>query len=171
VSQEHRKASSVVFYDPTGKRWARFRRFLQTAVLFASIAAILLVLVILLNPQLPALGLPRVEHLAGFAEVRGIIAGERAVKNVPYVRARKALKDVKYVRSSSPVLHPKTAARMGDDKPVVFGFYVNWDPAAMVSLRFHFSHLTHLVPEWFTLANSKGDMNDESDPINPAISR
>jgi peptidoglycan-N-acetylglucosamine deacetylase len=153
-----------VFYDPTGKRWVRFRRSLQTGALFGSIAVILLTLVILLSPQLPALGLPRVEHLAGFAEVRGIIAGERSAKNVPYIRARKALKDVKYVRSSSPVLHPKTAARMGDDKPVVFGFFVNWDPAALVSLRFHLGHLTHLVPEWFTLANSKGDMNDESDP-------
>lgn len=164
---------SFVFYDPTGKRWARFRRFLQTGILFAVIAVAILVLVILLSPQLPALGLPPVEHLVGFAEVRGIIAGERAVKNVPFRRAhiRKALKDVKYVRSSSPVLHPKIAARMGEDKPVVFGFYVNWDPAALVSLRFHLGHLTHLVPEWFTLTNARGDMNDESDPTVIQIAR
>jgi spore germination protein YaaH len=47
---------------------------------------------------------------------------------------------------------------------VVFGYYVNWDRASIVSLRLNLQHLTHLVPEWLVLANGKGDLSDESDP-------
>ena len=47
---------------------------------------------------------------------------------------------------------------------MVFGFYVNWDPGSMVSLRMHLSHLTHLVPEWLVLKNAQGDLDDQSDP-------
>ena len=51
----------------------------------------------------------------------------------------------------------------------MFGFYVNWDPASMVSLRMHLAHLTHLVPEWLILRNAKGDLDDQSDPTVIAI--
>ena len=66
-------------------------------------------------------------------------------------------------------MHPKTAARVQTNSPIVLGFYVNWDQASMVSLRLHLSHLTHLVPEWLILRNAKGDIEDESDPTVMAI--
>jgi cellulose synthase/poly-beta-1,6-N-acetylglucosamine synthase-like glycosyltransferase/peptidoglycan/xylan/chitin deacetylase (PgdA/CDA1 family)/spore germination protein YaaH len=121
-----------------------------------------------INPQIPALGLPPVEHIPGLAEVPAIIRGERPMRNVPF-KLRKAARNIKYVRSASPVLHPKTAARVQTDSPIVFGFYVNWDPASMVSLRLHLAHLTHLVPEWLILRNAKGDLDDQSDPTAMAI--
>ena len=162
------KHPSFVFYDPSGKRWVRFRRGLQTFGLLAGLLIFLLILSIFINPQLPGLGLPAVAPLASFAEVKRIIRGERPAKNIPY-RMRKAARNIKYVRSASPVIHPKTAASAGESKPIVFGYYVNWDRASIVSLRVNLGHLTHLVPEWFTLKNAQGDLDDESDPTVVAI--
>ena len=159
---------SFVFHDPSGKRWQRFRRGLQTAAIFLGILVFLFVLSMAINPQIPALGLPPVEHLPNLGEVPAIIRGERPVRNVPF-KLRKAARNIKYVRSSSPVLHPKTRRARPTNSPIVFGFYVNWDQASMVSLRMHLSHLTHLVPEWLILQNAKGDLDDQSDPTVIAI--
>ena len=152
--------TKFVFYDPSGKRWARFRRAAQASAVVVMIAAGLLVLAILRGTQLPALGFAEVSHVANLSEVRGIIAGESAAKNVPFDLKREK---VKYVRSASPVIHYKAAANVRADQPLVFGYYVNWDPASVVSLRLNLNKLTHLVAEWFILANGKGDLNDESD--------
>lgn len=142
-----------IFHDPTGRRWVRFQRGLQIAGLVTCAVLVLLGLSLVSSPHLPALGLPAVAHLADFSEVPGIIRGQRTERNVPY----------KFDRSANPVIHPKTAAKLRAGQPLVFGYYVNWDPASMVSLRLNLSHLTHLVPEWFTLSNAKGDLTDDSD--------
>ena len=159
---------SFVFHDPTGKRWRRFRRSLQTGGIFFGLLLVLFLLSMAVSPQIPALGLPPVEHIPDLGEVPAIIRGERPARNVPF-KLRKAARSIKYVRSASPVLHPKPAARVQTESPIVFGFYVNWDPASMVSLRMHLSHLTHLVPEWLVLRNAKGDLDDQSDPTVMAI--
>ncbi len=157
------KHRSFVFHDPSGKRWRRFQRGLQTGGIFLGILAVLFLLSVAVNPQIPSLGLPPVEHMPDLGEVPAIIRGDRPIRNVPF-KLRKAARNIKYVRSPSPVLHPKTAARVRTNSPVVFGFYVNWDPGSMVSLRMHLSHLTHLVPEWLVLKNAQGDLDDQSDP-------
>src|ERR1700680_1689646 len=91
---------SFVFYDPTGRRWARFRRIIGVSGIAAVALIVLLVLAIISNPILPALGLPAVQHLANFGELATITKGEKAVKAVPY-RARK----VNYVRNGgNPVI-------------------------------------------------------------------
>ena len=162
--------SSFVFHDPSGARWARSRR------VFAGLAAILSVLLLLLviaaatSPHLPVLGLPEARHDLGFQEVKGIMRGEKPVKNVPF-ELSKAAKDVKYVRSNSPVLRPRTAAPVAPAAPVVFGYYVNWDRASIVSLRINLRHMTHLVTEWLTLKNARGDLEDETDNTVVAIAK
>ena len=154
--------SSFVFYDPTGKRWNRFRRIFGITGIVGVVVLVLLVLSIIVNPQLPTLGLPTVQHLADFGEVPVITRGEKAMKAVPF-RFRRS-REVKYVRNGgNPGLHPKTAFTPRADQPIVFGFFVNWDPASMVSLRLNLSRLTHLVPEWLVLKNGNGDVDDQSD--------
>lgn len=152
-----------IFHDPTGRRWTRFRRALQITGALAGLAVALVALSILTSPQLPALGLSSVAHVANFAEVRGIIAGEKAALNVPFSLDQERAK-LNYVRSASPVIKLKTAAKVRDDQPLVFGYFVNWDPASMVSLRLNLNRLTHLVPEWLVLENGDGDLTDQSDP-------
>ena len=148
-----------VFYDPSGKRWTRVRRGLAILAGIAAAVAVLLAISIVTNPRLPALGLGSVAHVTDRAEVPIIIAGNKAALNLPFRRP-----PVKYVRSTSPVIHPRTAAKVRDDQPIVFGYYVNWDPASMVSLRLNIAKLTHLVPEWLVLRNGQGDISDQSDP-------
>jgi peptidoglycan-N-acetylglucosamine deacetylase len=155
-------ANSFVFHDPSGRRWVRFRRvFGIMGVVFAAFL-VLFILSLISNPQLTTLGLPSVGHLANFSEVPIITHGEKAAKAIPF-RVRKEL-GVKYVRNGgNPVLHPRTAAKPRADQPIVFGFYVNWDPASIVSLRQNLARLTHLLPEWLSLKDGDGDVEDNSD--------
>ncbi len=146
---------SFVFHDPSGKRWSRFQRGVQSAIVIGGIGFSLFVLSMIVLPQLPSLGLPAVSPTPDKREVSGIITGKVAARNIPFkfqrdVRdMRKDAKNINYVKSNSPVLHPKVAPRTVEGKPVVFGFYVNWDPASQASLRANITRLTHLVPEWF----------------------
>ena len=160
----------VVFHDPTGKRWIRLRRGMRAGLLLLLLLIFLVGLAALTSPQLPRLGLPEVQHTGGFSEVPSIIRGEAAEKNVPF-KLKKAAREMKLVRSESPVARPVKAARVMAKKPLVVGFYVNWDRASMVSLRMNLQHLTHLAPEWLVLHNSKGDLDDESDNTVIAIAR
>jgi cellulose synthase/poly-beta-1,6-N-acetylglucosamine synthase-like glycosyltransferase/spore germination protein YaaH/peptidoglycan/xylan/chitin deacetylase (PgdA/CDA1 family) len=158
-----------VFHDPTGRRWRRFRRVARTAAVFFALFAALLVVALITTPQLQTLGLPDVERVVDFSEVRSIIRGERAAKNVPFklrkvdARMKKEAAKLNYVRSASPVLHPVQSPVVTPQKPVVFGYYVNWDRGSQLSLRQNLKHLTHIVPEWLMLKNAAGDLSDESD--------
>src|SRR5215469_11117479 len=147
-----------VFHDPSGKRWPRFRRTLQTTGLIFGILLVIVIFAALTGPQLPVLGLP---ITAGAATIQTIFTGKEP-RNVPYRPPRET--KIKYVRSASPVMHPRAAARAVAGAPLVWGFYVNWDPGSIVSLRLHLAHLTHLVPEWLVLKNGEGDIDDQSDP-------
>jgi peptidoglycan-N-acetylglucosamine deacetylase len=153
---------SFVFYDPSGTRWKHFLRIAQSGVLGLALLTVVFAVVGISLPQLPVLGLPSVAPVVRL-ELGGMAPGKRLPKNIPY-RLPKPTEPVRYVRSVSPVIHPRQAARTSDDKPLVWGFYVNWDPASMVSLRLHLRHLTHLLPEWLVLQNAKGDIDDQSDP-------
>jgi peptidoglycan-N-acetylglucosamine deacetylase len=149
--------TGFVFHDPSGKRWIRVQRAALVTAALLGVIGLLLGVALVTNPQLPSLGLSAVAHLGNRSEVRTIIGTEQTAKNVPFK------KEIRFVKSLSPVIHQKIAARERSDQPLVFGYYVNWDPASIVSLRINLNHLTHLVPEWLTLANSQGDLADESD--------
>ena len=161
---------AFVFYDPSGNRWLYFRRAAQIGVLFLAMVVIAFLLVGISLPQLPVLGLPSVAPVVNI-DANNLVGGRRIPKNVPY-RIAKPSRPVRYVRSLSPVIHPKIAAKAADlDMPFVWGYYVNWDPGSMVSLRLHLNHLTHLLPEWLVLQNAKGDIDDQSDPTVIAIAK
>ncbi len=160
--------NSFVFHDPTGNRWARFGRIAQSAALLLVLLLALLLVAAISLPQLPVLGLPSV---APVNQVEGASIPSKGIpKNVPFRLARPA-KPVRYVRSLSPVIHPRKAVVATNGHPLVWGFYVNWDPASLVSLRLHLNHLTHLVPEWLILQNAKGDIDDQTDSSVVAIAK
>ncbi len=154
---------SFIFHDPTGRRWARTRRTLGAAAIVLAVFIAFIGLAALSNPNLPRLGLPEVQHVAVAAEVPSIIRGEQAQVNVPYKAMRKAAREMKYIRGSSLLSRPTSSPVATERRPVVIGFYVNWDRASIVSLRLNLHHLTHLAPEWLIVANSKGDLTDETD--------
>jgi cellulose synthase/poly-beta-1,6-N-acetylglucosamine synthase-like glycosyltransferase/peptidoglycan/xylan/chitin deacetylase (PgdA/CDA1 family)/spore germination protein YaaH len=147
----------------------RLRRVAQSGGLAGALLLVIFLLVGVSLPQLPVLGLPSVAPAVQL-EVGTLNAGRRIPKNVPY-RIAKPGKPLRYVHSLSPVPHPRPAAKPLPGKPLVWGFYVNWDPASMVSLRLHLKNLTQLLPEWLVLQNAKGDIDDQSDPTVIAIAR
>src|ERR1700688_4453972 len=115
-------SATFVFHDPTGRRWVRFRRAIGVTGVVAAVLILLFVLSLISNPQLPALGLPVVQHLANFGEVAVITKGEKAPKAIPY----RFHKPIHYVRNNgNPLLHPRIVAKAREDQPLVFGFYVN----------------------------------------------
>lgn len=153
--------TKFVFHDPTGRRWRRVRVGIQIACVAFIVLVMVTAATVLVSPTPPSLALSSVEHVGNFKEVRSILGDERGHINVPFKADRKS---IKYIRSANPIVHPRSAASVVPEQPVVFGFYVNWDPASKTSLRTNLQHLTHLVPEWFTLLNGSGDIDDESDP-------
>jgi cellulose synthase/poly-beta-1,6-N-acetylglucosamine synthase-like glycosyltransferase/peptidoglycan/xylan/chitin deacetylase (PgdA/CDA1 family) len=161
---------SFIFHDPSGKRWVRIRRTLQTASIFLGALAVAFVLSLIIIPNLPLLGLPPAAPFQNRGELRSILKGEKPEKNVPF-RMVQAGKNLRYVRSANPVMHPKAAATPAAGGPLVFGFFVNWDRASIVSLRLNLAHLTHLLPEWLVLKNAKGDIDDQSDSTVITIAR
>ena len=163
------RTQSFVFHDPSGSRWARFRRTVQAVALASILLIVVFSLVGVSLPQLPVLGLPAVAPVVAL-EGASLVSGKTVPKNVPY-RMAKPAKPVRYVRSLSPVIHPKPAAQSNEGQPLVWGFYVNWDPSSMVSLRLHLSHLTELVPEWLVLQNANGDIDDQTDATVIAITK
>jgi cellulose synthase/poly-beta-1,6-N-acetylglucosamine synthase-like glycosyltransferase/peptidoglycan/xylan/chitin deacetylase (PgdA/CDA1 family)/spore germination protein YaaH len=140
---------------------------MQSAALVAAVAIALFLLVLFTGTQLPALGLPAVAPIAQWRDVPAIIRGQKTQKNLPYRISKPAR--IRYLRSPSPVLHPRPAAKTVKGAPLVWAFYVNWDPGSIVSLRLHLAHITHLVPEWLTLANARGDINDDTDQTVVAV--
>jgi cellulose synthase/poly-beta-1,6-N-acetylglucosamine synthase-like glycosyltransferase/spore germination protein YaaH/peptidoglycan/xylan/chitin deacetylase (PgdA/CDA1 family) len=156
------RKSGFIFHDPSGLRWTRFARALQTGAVVAILLGVIVGLAALTAPQLPKIGLPPVQRVVDFKEVKSIIRGEKTAQNTPF-RLRKDAAKLKYVRSVSPVLHPVKAPVVSSSHPVVFGYYVNWDRASARSLRANVRNLTHLVPEWLVLRDSKGNLADESD--------
>ena len=161
---------SFVFHDPSGKRWIRLRRALLAGTLAVAAVAAICGLTLLSNPQLPSLGLPSVRHIANFSDVPLVAGAARIAKAIPF-HFRKAQADADYGDGPVPSLHGRHAAKVRPGQPLVFGFYVNWDPASEVSLRNNLTHMTHLLPEFLALADGRGGVTDLSDPKIIALAR
>ncbi len=162
---------AFVFHDPSGRRWARFRLGVHGSLTLFLLGVVLFGLSLIVLPTLPGLGLPAISPVNDLTDLANIIRGQKAKLNSPFRNMKRDAKNVKYVHSGAALLHQHTAAKTTAGKPIVFGFYVNWDPASQASLRVNISRLTYLVPEWFFLKNAKGDIEDQSDADVIAIAR
>jgi cellulose synthase/poly-beta-1,6-N-acetylglucosamine synthase-like glycosyltransferase/peptidoglycan/xylan/chitin deacetylase (PgdA/CDA1 family)/spore germination protein YaaH len=139
-------APDFIFHEPSGQRWRRLRRTGLIAAIVLGFAAAVTVASVVISPQLP-------------------------VVNVANVAARPHLMHARWVPRYA-MIQASTLAELPLGAPtgtpatrLLFGYYVNWDSASMVSLRLNAHALTHLVPQWFTLRNARGDIEDEADPV------
>ena len=147
-----------MFYEPSGTRWRRFLRVSRGSGVLATLALASALAAVLMTPELPTLVLPAVPHLLPLSHAHGLTSDQDPSPNASETQDR-ATPDPDSV--SSPL---QSSASAGGPPPLVLGYYVNWDAASIVSLRLHFRALTHLVPEWLTLQNAHGDLDDASDP-------
>src|SRR5262249_42218246 len=112
---------------------------------------------VVVTPKLPTLVLPVVPHLLPLSHAHGLTSDSSPNLDTAGAHAP-AIPDIG-APSHLPLSGPERGAR-----PLVFGYYVNWDAASVVSLRLHIQALTHLVPEWLTIQNAQGDVADTADP-------
>jgi cellulose synthase/poly-beta-1,6-N-acetylglucosamine synthase-like glycosyltransferase/peptidoglycan/xylan/chitin deacetylase (PgdA/CDA1 family)/spore germination protein YaaH len=135
-----------IFHEPSGQRWRRLRRSGLIAGIVLGFATALIVASVLISPQLPAVNVASVVDLPHLMRARPV---------------------PRYVTTQASTLADVRVEAL-TDRPtptrLVFGYYVNWDSASMVSLRLNAHALTHVVPQWFTLRNAQGDIDDEADP-------
>jgi cellulose synthase/poly-beta-1,6-N-acetylglucosamine synthase-like glycosyltransferase/spore germination protein YaaH/peptidoglycan/xylan/chitin deacetylase (PgdA/CDA1 family) len=150
---------SFVFYEPSGRRRWWFQLVALTVGAVVGLALLSTLLSVSVTPRLPRLQLPPVANstpapparLPGNGEARAHVSVARGGDSAA---SRDGLRD-----SGRTVETPGPG-----HTPFVFGYYVNWDPASVVSLRRNLRNITHLVPEWLTLANAAGDLKDSSNP-------
>jgi hypothetical protein len=139
-------ASRFIFHEPSGRRWRRLRRSGLIAGILIASATALSMASILISPQLPVVDVADVADL-------------------PHLMRARPVPHYAVTQASTLADLPNGALT---DRPastrLVFGYYVNWDSASMVSLRLNAHALTHVVPQWFTLRNAQGDIEDEADP-------
>src|SRR5262249_32056207 len=151
------QSKPFVFYEPSGVRWRRFIRITQVGGILTILALVSVLLGVLVTPQLPTVILPAVPHRLASSHTHGVT---NQVPSPDVLNSQALAKR----EPSSPSPHPQTEAAAAGRQPLVLGYYVNWDAASIVSLRLHLGALTHLVPEWLTLQNARGDLEDTSDP-------
>jgi peptidoglycan-N-acetylglucosamine deacetylase len=138
-----------VFHDASGRRWTRVRRGLQLASLALVLGGSLFLLSLETNPRLPD--------------------AEAPTRNLPS-EASAVPRALGAAQPEAPDASPP-GSESPRRPPLVFGYYVNWDQASLVSLRRNLEHLTHLVPQWLCLRNERGDLEDTSDPAVARMAR
>ncbi len=145
-----------VFYDASGRRWTRVCRGVEIASLFLGLGAVLFLLSVMTDPRLAGPEAPTAVLPSTVAEAEH---GTRGILSAAAMGGNEE-------RDPPPLGSPSSRA-----PPLVFGYYVNWDRASLVSLRKNLRHLTHLVPQWLTLRNELGDLEDTSDEAVASLAR
>ena len=165
VDPDNENTQLFVFLDPKGRRWPRLRRTLVLLGIMVFLGVVLFVQALFVSPQLR---LP--------ASVRKLKGQLKAIK-MQEARQSAASKaeDQAWLK-----FYPKTASgqariaklrEMVHPKPEKFseirlGFYANWDENSYSSLEKHADQLTHVCPEWFSLADGLGTLQvDEDDRV------
>ena len=142
------KNNGQIFYDRKHLRWRYSRR--TAVVFFAFLLAIFGVTIgsIIVHPVLPQIdlkqpqakyrGVPNVAHPAG------------AIQN-------------QTAQTFAPNPQNIFKGKSSNANRKMIGFYVNWDDNSMTSLKSNITHLDELMPEWYHLGDTAGEIlvNDQ----------
>lgn len=145
-------ARPPVFYDPHQRRWRWVRRLGFAMAAVASITFLGVVGTVLVNPALPALGLPATErlpqahHLVPPKPERPLRAAEKR-----YLDARRAL-----VEANAATRRARLVQEPPSHPTELIAFFVNWDDTSFTSLKENIGRIDTLVPEWLHLADEAG---------------
>ena len=152
-----------VFYDPHQQRWRRFKRTSQIIGAVLSIIFGVLIVSVLFNPVLPALGLPAAKALPQSHHL-----APPQPKRFPTTRPERGYQQSKsrlsdYLagkrRAIAAVTPPAPATPVPRGKTEAIGFYVNWDDTSFTSLKQNIGQLDKLIPEWLHLTAADGTIS------------
>jgi len=151
--------SKPVFYDPHQRRWRWIRRLGFGAAGATSLLLLALVALVLVNPALPALGLPATDrlpqahHLVPPRPERPVRAAEKR-----YLDTRRALNEANAAARRVRLATPAPPAHPTE----LIAFFVNWDDTSFTSLKENIGRIDTLVPEWLHLANAEGALTSDT---------
>ena len=164
---------AFVFLDQQGKRWPRFKRYLLLLGGMATLALVLFIQTLMVPSSLsqpPAVEGIKTRLMAYPASEAGV-AAVAAAKPLWRDFARTSADSPALPNAGAPTLTSTGApAVTGTVPPAVtgvearpppeirLGFFENWDPASLTSLKDHVAHLTHLAPDWLYLDDGTGDL-------------
>ncbi len=137
-------SESPIFFDPTRRR--------ATWLIRASLAGGVCLLALITIFWASVLMVP-IAHRVGLRKPGFLPDNPARVGNMnrgPAVAARPALP-----KARPPFAHQSWP---GKASGLVGGFYVDWDPASLESLRLHASELTHVFPGWLHLDETGGTL-------------
>lgn len=153
-----------VFHDPDRRRWRHVRRFGAGVTAALSVVFGVLLVSIVVNPALPALGL---RPIAGLPAARSVtLRRPEALGARTHALALARLRAAGW-RARDPlaaaghgsrpdtgsVTEPAAALRPAPGyRSRLYAYFVDWDDAAMVSLQQHIGSIDVLVPEWLHVA-------------------
>ncbi|MEN6372894.1 MAG: polysaccharide deacetylase family protein [Armatimonadota bacterium] len=140
---EHRP----IFFDHTGKRWKRILRFSSLLALVISIVGAAFSFSIMAVPMSP-LRVSSDSYIHRF--IPRLESHEEAARRfVAHKESRKVKEEI--ARENDLHAHKRHTVGAGETYSTTVGFYVNWDPGSLASLRRHIDKLTYIMPEWLTL--------------------
>jgi len=145
-----------IFYDPDQRRWRWVRRVGLFALGAVSLSFLVAMGMVLVNPALPAIGLPPDErlpqphHVALPRPERPARAAERR-----YLETRRALTEANAIAARSASHAPAAPIHRTE----LTGFFVNWDDTSFTSLKENIQSLDCLMPEWLHLTDGTGTVD------------
>ncbi|HEY3298712.1 MAG TPA: glycosyl hydrolase family 18 protein, partial [Armatimonadota bacterium] len=156
-----------VFFDHSGKRWAGIMRFATWFALAFSIVGAIFSFSILALPSSPIF-LKSTPLLRSKIMIPKLFSKREAMRHALANKERNKL--IKQIRVESHQNHKALPGGKGTYSTVV-GFYVDWDPQSVQSVRDHISSLSYLVPEWLNLDMKDPHLFKDSKDDTPALKR
>ena len=139
-----------IFIDKTGRRWRRIRRVVLAAGVLTTALGLALGASLVFRPLLPEL---HPESIAARPVTKVSERVRLAVRNqFRHVLARTPKVPPARRQSRIPVLPVNSGKHAAGGKPIVTGFYVNWDDNSYASLETNLKHMDWVVLEWAFVA-------------------
>ena len=156
---KQRSQQLPTFLDPTGRRWRRLRLGALAAGVASTVLFVFVVTGVIVPPLLPSLPFtqtaadslghaPRVPRLVVKHPISVRAERERVASRqrlFAYLAKHPAEPGLRYAQL--PIARPHTSLEPAG-RPIVTGFYVNWDDNSLASLHSHISALDWVVAEW-----------------------
>ena len=152
-----------VFFDETRRRWYWVVRVAAILASILLVAVVIFVVSLWALPLLPHRLLPRAKEARDTGNADPV-ANAHQMRARSYAQKRDKRKLAKEIEREHK--REEAAARANDlalrqiygppapgetRRPIVAGFYVNWEETSRASLRRNIDQLTHVLPEWLHL--------------------
>ena len=139
-----------VFYDPSKRRWLRFK--IMTLTVLGGLALIFCVLLasILIETKLAPLSLKPLHDDGGLTDESSAPRADTSTRSSGF--------GFPFSTLDAHAREPKVV------RPEAIGFYVNWDDNSLTSLKQNISRLDRVIAEWLHLSGSDGSIG-VNDPI------